>query len=154
VAEGRCGYNAAMPCYEHPRPALTADVVLVAARPRPSVLLIRRGKPPYEGRWALPGGFVGMDEDLEPAARRELAEETGIEAGPLVQVGAFGRPGRDPRGRVVSVAWTGAPAADAAAPAAASDAAEARWFPLDELPELAFDHDEIIAAALERRDCV
>lgn len=153
MAGGRCGYNAAMPFYEHPRPALTADVVLVAARPRPSVLLIRRGKPPYEGRWALPGGFVDMDEDLEPAARRELAEETGLEAGPLVQVGAFGRPGRDPRGRVVSVAWTGAPAADAAGPEAASDAAEARWFPLDELPELAFDHGEIIAAALERRGC-
>jgi len=152
VTGGRSGYNAAMPFYEHPRPALTADVVLIAARPRPSVLLIRRGKPPCEGRWALPGGFVEMDEDLEPAARRELTEETGLEAGSLVQVGAFGRPGRDPRGRVVSVAWVGAPAAGEAVPEAASDAAEARWFPLDDLPELAFDHGEIIAAALERRD--
>ncbi|WP_405223015.1 NUDIX domain-containing protein [Lentisalinibacter sediminis] len=154
MAGDRSGYNAAMPFYEHPRPALTADVVLIAARPRPSILLIRRGKPPYEGRWALPGGFVEMDEDLESAARRELAEETGLEAGPLVQVGAFGRPGRDPRGRVVSVAWTGGPAVDEALPEAASDAAEVRWFPLDDLPELAFDHGEIIAAALERRDCV
>ena len=152
MAGRRSGYNAAMPFYEHPRPALTVDVVLIAARPRPSVLLIRRGKPPFEGRWALPGGFVEMDEDLESAARRELAEETGLEAGPLVQVGAFGRPGRDPRGRVVSVAWTGAPAADEAAEGA-SDAAEARWFGLDDLPELAFDHGEIIAAALERRGC-
>ncbi len=142
-----------MPFYEHPRPALTADVVLIAAAPRPSVLLIRRDKSPYEGRWALPGGFVEVDEDLEPAARRELAEETGIEAGPLMQVGAFGRPDRDPRGRVVSVVWTGAPAADDAVPEAASDAAEARWFPLDDLPELAFDHGEIVAAALERRGC-
>ncbi len=136
-----------MPTYEHPRPALTADVVLIASGPRPAVLLIRRGKPPFEGRWALPGGFVEMDEDLEPAARRELAEETGLAAGPLVQVGAFGRPGRDPRGRVVSVAFTGAPAAEDAVPEPASDAAEARWFPLDDLPELAFDHAEIIAAA-------
>jgi 8-oxo-dGTP diphosphatase len=137
-----------MPSYEHPRPALTADVVLIAPD-RSAVLLIRRGNPPFEGRWALPGGFVEMDEDLEPAARRELAEETGLAAGPLVQVGAFGRPGRDPRGRVVSVAFTGAPAAEDAVPEPASDAAEARWFPLDDLPGLAFDHAEIIAAATE-----
>lgn len=141
-----------MPTYEHPRPALTADVVLVAAGEPPEVLLVRRGKPPFEGCWALPGGFVEMDEDLEPAARRELSEETGLEAGPLTQVGAFGRPGRDPRGRVVSVAFTGAPAREGAAARAASDAAEARWFPLDELPELAFDHAEIIAAARRRQE--
>jgi 8-oxo-dGTP diphosphatase len=139
-----------MPVYEHPRPALTADVVLITTGRRPAVLLIRRGKPPYEGSWALPGGFVEIDEDLEPAARRELAEETGLAAGPLLQVGAFGRPGRDPRGRVVSVAFTGAPAAADAAPQPASDAADARWFPLDDLPELAFDHAEIIAAARRR----
>lgn len=141
-----------MPFYKHPRPALTADVVLIAGRERPTVLLIRRGNPPFEGRWALPGGFVDIDEDLEPAARRELEEETGLAAGPLSQVGAFGRPGRDPRGRVVSVAFTGAPAADDPRPQPASDAAEARWFPLDELPELAFDHAEIIAAATRQRD--
>ncbi|NBC21984.1 MAG: NUDIX domain-containing protein [Gammaproteobacteria bacterium] len=136
-----------MPTYEYPRPALTADVVLIAPGPPPVVLLVRRGKPPFEGRWALPGGFVEIDEDLEPAARRELAEETGLAAGPLVQVGAFGRPDRDPRGRVVSVAFTGAPAEEDAAPEPASDAAEACWFGLDELPGLAFDHAEIIAAA-------
>jgi 8-oxo-dGTP diphosphatase len=141
-----------MPSYEHPRPALTADVVLIAGGERPAVLLVRRGKPPFEGRWALPGGFVEIDEDLEPAARRELAEETGVEAGPLLQVGAFGRPGRDPRGRVVSVAYTGAPAADDAEPRPASDAADACWFPLDELPDLAFDHAEIIAAARRCRE--
>lgn len=140
-----------MPFYDHPRPALTADIVLIAAGTRPAVLLIRRGKPPFEGCWALPGGFVGIDEDLEPAARRELAEETGLAAGSLLQVGAFGRPGRDPRGRVVSVAFTGAPATDVADPQPASDAADARWFPLEELPELAFDHAEIIAAARRRR---
>lgn len=140
-----------MPTYEYPRPALTADVVLIAPGAPAEVLLVRRGKPPFEGCWALPGGFVEMDEDLEPAARRELAEETGMEAGPLMQVGAFGRPGRDPRGRVVSVAFTGTPAREGAGAQAASDAAEARWFPLDELPELAFDHAEIIAAAQRRR---
>lgn len=140
-----------MPFYEHPRPALTVDVVLIAPSPESAVLLIRRARPPYEDRWALPGGFVGIGEDLEPAARRELAEETGIAAGRLIQVGAFGRPDRDPRGRIVSVAYTGEPAPDAGALRAASDAGEARWFPLGALPQLAFDHDEIIAAALARR---
>ncbi len=140
-----------MPHYDHPRPALTVDVVLLRDTDVPAVLLIRRDRPPFEGDWALPGGFVDMDEDLAAAARRELEEETGVRAGRLEQVGAFGRPDRDPRGRVVSVAFTGPPEAPDPKPRPASDAREARWFPLAELPSLAFDHGEILAAALERR---
>jgi 8-oxo-dGTP diphosphatase len=140
-----------MPYYEHPRPALTVDVVLLREQDVPAVLLIRRDRPPYEGDWALPGGFVEMDEDLEPAARRELEEETGLRSGPLVQVGAFGRPGRDPRGRIVSVAFTGEPADADRRPTPASDAREARWFPVDALPSLAFDHGEIVRRALACR---
>lgn len=138
-----------MPHYEYPRPALTVDVVLLSRGDKGlSVLLVRRGRPPFEGRWALPGGFVEIDEDLEAAARRELVEETGLEAEALFQVGAFGRPDRDPRGRVVSIAYVGLLRRSSRHAAAGTDAADARWFLLPALPELAFDHAEIIEAAL------
>jgi 8-oxo-dGTP diphosphatase len=132
---------------------VAADVVCL----RPSadgegseVLLVRRRNEPFRGRWALPGGFVEMDEDLPDAARRELLEETGVEATDLVELGAFGRPGRDPRGRVISVVFMAGIARSAPEPRGADDAAEARWFPLASLPPLAFDHEEIIARARER----
>jgi len=91
-------------CYDHPRPAVTVDVVLLCRRPL-EVLLIKRGRPPFKGSWALPGGFVDKAESLEAAAARELLEETGIDGIQLKQIGAFGGPGRDPRGHTISVAY-------------------------------------------------
>lgn len=136
--------------YAYPRPSVTADVVLLAGSGEDFfILLIQRAADPYKGCWALPGGFVDQDEDLEAAARRELLEETGLEADSLVQVGAFGKPGRDPRGHTVTVAYaTVWPSVVEAR--AGDDAREAQWFSLRALPELAFDHDAIIAATLQR----
>src|ERR1700737_4987912 len=91
--------------YDYPRPAVTVDVVIVTREGRPRVLLIRRKNEPFRGMWAIPGGFVDMDESLEDAARRELREETGVRARRLEQLHTFGGPGRDPRGRVISVAY-------------------------------------------------
>src|SRR5438132_13310292 len=90
-------------CYDYPRPAVTVDVVLVTLEKEPHVLLIRRKHDPYAGKWAIPGGFIDIDEPLESAARRELREETGLEVGPLEQLHTFGTPDRDPRGRTISV---------------------------------------------------
>lgn len=133
--------------YEFPRPAVTVDIaVFRSRRGGDEVLLIQRGKPPFVGQWALPGGFVEIEEDLPDAARRELAEETGIEIERLIQVGAYGRPGRDPRGRTISIAYVGrADAHDSLS--AGDDAADAAWHLLDALPALPFDHEEIIRDA-------
>jgi len=134
---------------------LTVDAVLVASRGarRWQVLLIERGRPPFQGAWALPGGYVEPHEPLEAAVRRELREETGLEPRQLEQLRAFGDPGRDPRGWTVSVAFlavAGQEEAQAMQPAAADDASGAAWFDLDDLPELAFDHAEILAVARAR----
>jgi 8-oxo-dGTP diphosphatase len=111
------------------------------------VLLIRRGHPPFEGSWALPGGFVDPGERVAEAAVRELREETEVEAGALELLGVYDTPGRDPRGHTVSVVYTARLAA--AVPArGGDDASEARWFPTGELPELAFDHALILGDAL------
>lgn len=141
-----------MPACEHPRPALTTDVVVIAGSPEGlRVLLIRRGQAPFEGRWALPGGFVDEGEPLEVAARRELAEETGLELDvPLEQVGTFGDPGRDPRGWTVSVVFGAVLSGDVPTVSGGDDAAEAAWHQLDALPHLAFDHDLVVATALRR----
>ncbi|MGW5679047.1 NUDIX domain-containing protein [Streptomyces sp. NPDC003860] len=126
----------------------TADVILLAAG---HVLLIERGWDPHAGRWALPGGHVDAGETSLAAAARELEEETGITVPvpDLQQVGAFDAPGRDPRGRYVTVAYTATLPAPVQ-PTAGDDAAAARWWPLDGLPDLAFDHAEIVAAATRR----
>lgn len=135
---------------EYPPFAVTVDMVVLAGRSR-QVLLIRRGAPPYVGTLALPGGFVEIDESLDAAARRELSEETGVDVADVTikQVGAYGEPGRDPRGRTVSVAYV-AVLDDRVETAAGSDAASASWHALDELvdQDLAFDHAQIIADAV------
>jgi 8-oxo-dGTP diphosphatase len=138
--------------YDHPRPQLTVDVVIFTLREeRLNVLLVRRAHPPFQGHWALPGGFVEMNEPLENAAARELEEETRVQDAYLEQLYTYGDPGRDPRGRVVSVAYFALlPKNALAREEAGSDAAQLGWFPVDEAPELAFDHDQILAYALRR----
>lgn len=139
--------------YRFPRPAFTADVVALAPIDGVrSVLLIRRGSEPFAGRWALPGGFVDEGERPEDAARRELAEETGLMLdGALELVGVYGDPGRDPRGWTISAAYRVVLEGPAEV-AGADDAAEARWFATHDLPPLAFDHDRIVADALHGLD--
>jgi 8-oxo-dGTP diphosphatase len=137
-------------CYDYPRPAVTADVVLVTREASPRVLLIRRKHDPFAGKWALPGGFVDMDEPLDAAARRELREETSVEAEALEQLHTFGDPGRDPRGRTISVVYLARADAGQLTPRAADDAAEVAWHPLASPPPLAFDHDRILALVRQR----
>jgi 8-oxo-dGTP diphosphatase len=149
-------------CYDYPRPALTVDCVLFGfdAERGLRLLLVRRRDEPYRGSWALPGGFVqvaddvNQGEDLEAAARRELTEETGARVAYLEQLCTFGTPGRDPRGRVVSVAYMALVRTTDHAVAGGSDATEAEWIPvqplLDGQVKLAFDHEAILRAGLAR----
>lgn len=133
--------------YEYPRPAVTVDIVVVSRKEPKRVLLIRRKAEPFAGCWALPGGFVDMDETLEDAARRELEEETGVRVQKLVQLHTFGDPGRDPRGRTISVAYLARADLEKTRPIANDDAAEVAWFSLLRPPKLAFDHKGIVAFA-------
>ena len=134
--------------YDYARPSVTADVVLISHDAKPRVLLIQRKKEPFAGTWALPGGFVDANERLEDAARRELREETGLEVGALEQLYTAGDPGRDPRGWTVSIAFLGR--AKRLRAKAGDDAAAVAWFPLDELPPLAFDHAMLLERARAR----
>jgi 8-oxo-dGTP diphosphatase len=137
--------------YEYPRPALTVDCAVFGLDAAGlQVLLIQRALEPFRGRWALPGGFVHMDESIDEAARRELREETGLRDVFLEQLYTFGAPGRDPRGRVVSVAHYALVRLGDHRARAATDASSAAWFPVREATRLAFDHDLILAKALER----
>jgi len=137
--------------YRYPRPALTVDCVVFGVHEgRLLVLLIRRGQAPFRGDWAIPGGFVDVQESIDDAARRELQEETGLTNVYLEQLFTFGAVNRDPRERVVSVAYYALVRRVEHQEVAASDAAQAEWFPVDELPSLAFDHDEILQTALAR----
>lgn len=139
--------------YEHPRAALTADcVVLGRGAEGLKVLLVRRSRAPFEGCWALPGGFVELHETLEQAALRELEEETGLRLGHAEQLGAFDAVHRDPRERVISIAHLAVVDAADHAPRAGDDASEAAWFQVDALPTLAFDHAQILTAARSRLD--
>jgi 8-oxo-dGTP diphosphatase len=133
--------------YEYPRPAVTVDIVILTREAKPRVLLIRRRHAPFEGCWAIPGGFVDMDEALDVAARRELFEETGVRMKDLVQLHTFGAPKRDPRGRNISVTYLALVDADDLQPRAGDDAAEVGWFSLRQPPKLAFDHKDILAVA-------
>ncbi len=133
--------------YDHARPTLTADIILLSRDAEPRVLLIRRKHEPFAGAWALPGGFVNEEESMEAAARRELFEETGLQVDKLEQLQTFGDRGRDPRGWTVSVAFVARVEAAQMRPRAADDAAEVGWHSLNQLPSLAFDHEKILARA-------
>ncbi len=139
--------------YDYPHPAVTTDTAVFSIiEGRLHVALIERGAPPFKGCWALPGGFVGMEEDLAEGARRELAEEAGVTPDqlsglPFFQIGAFGAPGRDPRERVITVAFLTLVPMDRVTLVASTDAARAEWFAYDDLPALAFDHADILAQA-------
>ncbi len=133
---------------EYPKPSVTADVILFTVRHGSlQVLLIERAHDPFAGHWALPGGFVDAGEDLATAARRELLEETGLEVGRIEQLQAVGTPGRDPRGWTITVVYFTVVDAARIAPRAGDDAKHADWFALDELPDMAFDHREILESA-------
>ena len=137
--------------YQYPRAALTVDgVVFGFDGGELKVLLIQRGLEPFKGKWALPGGFVRVDETLDDAARRELVEETGLANVFLEQLYTFGTVKRDPRERVVSVAYYALVKLSDHKAKAATDAAEAKWFPVSQLPKLSFDHADIVALALTR----
>ena len=138
-------------CYEHPRPALTVDCVVFGFDEGDlKVMLIQRNAAPFEGKWALPGGFVQMDETLETAALRELQEETGLKNIFLEQLYSFGDIHRDPRERVVSVAYYALVKLSDYRLQAASDARQAAWFSVADVPSLAFDHNKILDVALRR----
>jgi 8-oxo-dGTP diphosphatase len=137
--------------YEYPRPALTVDAVVFGLDDKDlKVLLVRRGLPPFQGKWALPGGFVRVGESLEDAVRRELQEETGILQLFLEQLYTFGTVDRDPRERVVTVAYYALVKLSDHKVKAATDARDAAWFAVSEATDLAFDHDRILSVARER----
>jgi 8-oxo-dGTP diphosphatase len=138
--------------YKYPRPSVTVDCIVFGldTSNQLKVLLIQRAHAPFEGAWALPGGFVDMDESLEKAALRELEEETGVNNLFLEQLYTFGEPKRDPRGRTISVAYYGLVPLSAHPVKAASDAKNVGWFEVNKLPKLAFDHAQIIEKAIIR----
>ena len=134
--------------YDYPRPCVTTDCLVFRKIDSVwSVLLIERGNEPFKGCWALPGGFLEMEEDLDACAARELQEETRLTGIELHQLYAFGAPNRDPRHRTISVAYWGVDNTERQA-VGSDDAVEARWFALDKLPNLAFDHEQILQKAL------
>ena len=135
--------------YKYPRPAVTADCIVITKEAEPKVLLIERGDEPFKGCWAFPGGFMNMDETTKQCAIRELEEETGLKVREVHQIGAYSKVERDPRGRTVTVAYL-AIVDEPMAVSGQDDAAKAQWFLLSALPELAFDHDEIMHDAIKK----
>ena len=133
--------------YKYPRPAVTADCVVMTNEPLPKVLLIQRGADPFKGAWAFPGGFMNMDETTEQCAIRELEEETGLTVTTVHQIGAYSKVDRDPRGRTITVAYL-AIIDSPKKVIGQDDAAKAEWFPITELPHLAFDHYDIMQDAV------
>ena len=135
--------------YDYPRPAVTTDCVIFGYDGKElKVLLIERGIEPFKGCWAFPGGFLNMDEDALAGARRELKEETGLENAFIEQFHTFSEPGRDPRGRVITIAHYALVKIQEVE--GGDDASQARWFPIGEVPLLAFDHDRILRMAMSR----
>lgn len=137
---------------DYPKPSVTADCAIFAldSDGTPRILLIQRRHDPFSGRWALPGGFLDIDEPLDHAAYRELKEETGLDGIKLRRLGIYGEPGRDPRGRTITLLYTAVLHCIPTGVVGADDASDARWFALDDLPELAFDHAHIISDAIEQ----
>ena len=141
--------------YKYPRPAVTADCMVITREAEPKVLLVKRGIEPFKGCWAFPGGFMNMDETTEECAIRELEEETGLKVTDLHQIGAYSKVDRDPRGRTITVAYL-VIIDKPVAVTGQDDAAKAEWWSVDELPPLAFDHNEILMDALSlffKRQC-
>jgi 8-oxo-dGTP diphosphatase len=136
--------------YDYPRPCVTVDMALVTREATPRVLLIQRKAEPFQGEWAIPGGFVEENERLIDAALRELKEETGLAGVDLEQLHTFGDPGRDPRGWTVSVVYLARVSPEKLSPIAGDDAAAVEWFALDSPPALAFDHADILARVRHR----
>jgi 8-oxo-dGTP diphosphatase len=143
--------------YDWPRPMVTVDAILFSFfqdlknRPKIKLLLIKRGKMPFKGQWAFPGGFVGIDEELEDAVVRELEEETGLKDVELEQMYTFGKVGRDPRGRQITIAYIGIVSESHTTINGGDDASEAKWFDIDSLPpQMAFDHTQIAEFAIKR----
>ena len=135
--------------YKYPRPAVTADCIVITREVAPKVLLIQRGGEPFKGAWAFPGGFMNMDETTEQCAIRELEEETGLRLSVICQIGAYSKVNRDPRGRTITVAYL-AVIDKPATVIGQDDAAKAEWFPLSDLPHLAFDHYDIMQDAIRK----
>ena len=133
--------------YKYPRPAVTADCIVITREAEPKVLLIQRGDQPFKGGWAFPGGFMNMDETTEQCAVRELEEETGLRLSKIQQIGAYSKVDRDPRGRTITVAYL-AIVDEPIAVTGQDDAAKAEWWPLSDLPHLAFDHYDIMQDAI------
>ncbi|MFD2518782.1 NUDIX domain-containing protein [Salinimicrobium flavum] len=130
--------------------AVTTDcVVFYKSQKVEKVLLVKRKSEPFKDKWGIPGGFLEENETLEDGAKRELEEETGLKVGKVYQLRAFGTPGRDPRGRTISIAFWGEAASEEEVKGN-DDASDARWFNLQELPELAFDHQEILEFAVQQ----
>ena len=138
--------------YDWPRPMVTVDAIVFAIDDdETKALLIKRGGEPFKGKWAIPGGFVEMDEELKDAAARELAEETSLTGIELEQMHTFGTIGRDPRGRQITIVFSGITGPENMDVQGGDDAEEARWFDINALPqEIAFDHRDVIAMAIER----
>lgn len=138
--------------YEWPRPMVTVDaVVFKHSQDKTTLLLIKRKNDPFKGKWAFPGGFIEMDEELEDAAARELTEETGLKNVNLEQMHTFGTVGRDPRGRQITIAFIGFTNEKNAVIKAGDDAEQAQWFDIENLPkDMAFDHEKVAKIAIGR----
>lgn len=135
-------------CYDYPRPAVSADCVIIDNR-KQQILLIQRKNDPYRNSWALPGGFIEEDETVETGIAREVEEETGLTPPDFKFVGVFSKPDRDPRGRIITVAFLAHVDKNSINPVAGDDAGKVQWFSLKDLPDLAFDHSDIISGAID-----